>query len=53
MAKELSKSVKDLTNYLKHEWVVKSAEKNMLILESREKIMEDGLETKDSSFLVD
>ena len=26
---------------------------NMLILENGDKIMEDGLETKDSSFLVD
>ena len=52
MAKALPKSIKDLTSWKKHEWVVKDME-NMLILENGEKLMEDGLETKAASFLVD
>ena len=53
MAKALPKSITDLTSWKKHEWVVKEMEKNMLILENGEKLMEDGLETKAPSFLVD
>ena len=52
MAKALPKYVKDLTNLKKHEQVVKEMEKNIVILENGEKFMEDGLETKDTSFPV-
>ena len=48
VTKALSKYIKDLMNWLNHEsW------KKKLIMESGEKIMEDGLATKDSSYLVD
>ena len=53
MAKALPKYIKDLTSWKKHELFVKDMEKNMLILENGEKLMEDGLETKAPNFLVD
>ena len=53
MAKALPKSIKG-PHELEKAWVsCKGDGKNMIILENGEKIMEDGLETKAASFLVD
>ena len=53
MDKALAKSIKDLTSWKKNEWVCQGDGNNMIILENGEKLMEDRLETKDASFLVD